>query len=447
MLKSISRRYLVFGIMILLLFIPLLGDEYTALYFINFIVLLAYYSTINFATYKQDNYYTKSRLSSIVFFYSVFFVTINKILSFYYTDNFFLFSDEDAKLYHEGAIEMASESFFGGIGLILSRFEFDDLGIFIVIGSLYRIIESNLIVNFFYIFVGIATAHGIFSISKNFMSVKYSFLCALTYSVSSFVIFFHSSGLKESFLLMIIVLSFDNFFLFLRTKKIKNLILLVCFLLSILLFRPVISFFCLASIGIGILLTLKGKAYSYLLVVSGVVLIFFLYSYISVMSESYLGGGDAANMVALKESSGMVKGSVQFTYAVNILASSLGPLPTVLPAKPILSMYSVGLIYRVLLSVAFWLGVYYVIKYKVALIYPLLLFVFLEAISLTFILEALELRKSLPHFPFIYIIAFWFLDNYDRKIIEKKRERRMLKNIWSTFSVLSLIIIIYWNYR
>ncbi|MES2590515.1 MAG: hypothetical protein V4608_01435 [Bacteroidota bacterium] len=195
------------------------------------------------------------------------------------------------------------------------------------------------------------------------------------------------------------------------------------------------------------LLTLKGKFQTFLLLLFGVILVFFLYSYIGMVSEKYLLGG-TEEMLAIKEATGMVKqGSVQFTYAVNILASLIGPLPTILPTKPVLSLFSIGLIYRVLISTAFWFGIYYTIKNKTVLMYPLFLFIFMEMLSLTFILEGLELRKSLPHIPFVFIFSFWFLDYYDKKIITHKRTRHRIKNVWQISSVLFFMIIMYWNYR
>lgn len=446
MLKSVNKRYLTFGIIILLAFLPLLA-EYSAIYIWNIITLVAYYKVIAHSFNQSNTYFTRKRLGLTVFFYSLFFVIVNKLISFYYTDNFFVFSEADAITYHQESIEMASKSFSEGINLISERYEFEDLGAFIVISSFYRIIESNLIINVFYIITGVITSLSIFRICKNFISIKYSFLCSLTYCTSSFVIWFHSSGLKESVFVMIIILFYDHYYIFVRTRKLKYLLFSICFLLSILLFRPAILFFCVFSIVMATLLTLKGKVYSFLLLIAGITLVFFLYSYISLVSERYLLGG-TEEMLAIKEASGMVKqGSVQFTYMVNILASALGPLPTVLTAKPVLSFFSIGLIYRVFLSTAFWLGVFYAVKNKAVLMYPLLLFIFMEMITLTFILEGLELRKSLPHISFVFVLAFWFLDNYDKQNIGSKSVRRTLKYAWNISSVLFLIIIVYWNYR
>lgn len=79
-------------------------------------------------------------------------------------------------------------------------------------------------VNLFYIIIGVFSANAIFRICLNFMSRKYSFICALSYSLSSFVVWFHSSGLKESFMCFIVLIFFDRFYLYMKTKFVAHLI-------------------------------------------------------------------------------------------------------------------------------------------------------------------------------------------------------------------------------
>jgi len=148
----------------------------------------------------------------------------------------------------------------------------------------------------------------------------------------------------------------------------------------------------------------------------------------------------------MKESEGMVKGSLLFTYSVNILAQLIGPLPSVNSnMRPLLSFYSAGLIYRVIIAIPFWIGVYYLWKHKISILFPLLIFVLFEMSSLALILEGLELRKSLPHLPFVYIISFWFLDKFDLRLALINRQK--VKNLINIFILIAFGIIIYWNFR
>jgi len=166
---------------------------------------------------------------------------------------------------------------------------------------------------------------------------------------------------------------------------------------------------------------------------------------ISIFSH-YMGGGFDM-LIYARESQGMIIGSLPFTYSVNILAQLIGPLPTLISENKImLTFFAPGLIYRVFISFPFWLGVLYIYKKKVYKLYPLVFFVIMEMASLATILEGLELRKSLPHIGLVFIIAFWFMNQYDsKKIITKKRKKFKLFFKFSIF--LLSIIILYWNFK
>ncbi len=448
MIVSITKRYFVFGTFVLLFFLLFLSSEFQLIYWVNCIGFYTYYYVLHTAFRKPQSYYNRDTLKILVFFYLLIFVTLYNCVSFFYNGNFYVFSESDAVNYSNEASAMALKPIVESIVYYLNYFELEDLGIVFIISTLYRIVESNLMLNAFYIFIGVSTALSIFRLSKNFISIKYSFLCSLAYSISSFVIWFHSSGLKESFLVMLIVFFYDYYFLFAKYKKLKWLICSITCLFLILFFRPVIIIFCIASVGFTMLFS-KGKpGRKIALLLTFIILVFSISSFLTSILSRFIGGGGVEQMLAAQAAEGMIVNSIQFTYQVNILATAIGPLPTVLPnVKPLLAFFSTGLIYRVLIATAFWMGVYYSIKSKSVQLYSLLFFIFMEMVSLVFILEALELRKSLPHFPFIYIIAFWFLDNFDRKEFLSPNVKSRIKFIWNLSSVLFLVIIFYWNFR
>ena len=119
---------------------------------------------------------------------------INNLISYSYRENFFVFSEFDAGTYNALAIAFNNKlSFIDGIKYLLEKHSYDDLGAVVVISSLYNISESNIIVNIFYVFVGLITASGIFNIAKNFLTPKNTYLCTLVYSISSYTIWFHNN--------------------------------------------------------------------------------------------------------------------------------------------------------------------------------------------------------------------------------------------------------------
>lgn len=455
MLRSINKKYLIFAVLLFLFFLPRTSSEFLAVYLINFITIIVYFLFLNNQLTRNVGYYTKRRLAFFVFIYSLISVGIYNIISFYYRGNFFVFSEADALFYDSESRIMAGLNFFESIQYFLNTSSFEDLGAVLVISLLYNIVDSNLFVNLFYVLIGVLTALSLFRISKNFMSVKFSYLCSLTYATSSFVLWYHASGLKESFMVMLIVVFFDQFYQFYIKRKVWGLIYCIIPLIILLLFRPAIVFISIGAIGIGILLSKRITTFTLLSMILVFTMAIYLSNFFSETSSRYLYGSND-ELMEIKENSGMVKGSVEFTYLVNILAGSIGPMPTISsgvdddPAtmkRVMLSFYSPGLIYRILLAIPFWLGILYIFVFKKVELYPLVLFYLLEMISLVYIMEALELRKSLPHFPIIYLITFWFLDKYNEPDLCSIKIKHRIRRLINFFSVLFVLLIIYWNFK
>ena len=162
--------------------------------------------------------------------------------------------------------------------------------------------------------------------------------------------------------------------------------------------------------------------------------------------DKYTTGG-MDTLIDARETQGMVIGGLPLTYAVNILSQAIGPIPTIIASDKTSTLFYIsGLIYRMLLALPFWWGIIYIYKTKSHIIYPLILFIILEMIALAFLMDGLELRKAIPHIPFVFIIAFWFLDKYDNNIIQFKRIKRFKHFV--KFSMFLIILIIFaWNFR
>ncbi len=447
MLDVINKIYLLSGIILFTTLVGKVESGYYLIYFYAFFTFLSYFAILYINTNMKESNYNTSLLIGEVFFYTAFFVILNNYISYVYNKDFFVFSAADAKFYHTQTSLLIHMPLKDAINYYLDFMGFDDLGIILVLYPLYLIEPSNLMLNFFYIFVGLITALSIYNISLNFISNRYAFLAALAYSLSSFTIFYHSTGLKESFMIMLIVLTFDFYYRFLNSRKLLDIFIIVALLASLFLFRPAISILIVAAIGLGSIISKEGnvalKIFAFILIV----ILFFMKNYLSSIVESYTTGS-VENLISAKESKGAIKGGVLFAYAVNIFSQAFGPLPTFAPtsSKILTTFYSAGLLYRVLLGVPFWLGVYYAFVGKRSKLYPIFLFALFEMVSLIFILDGLELRKAMPHMPFVYITSFWFLDKYDNKIIKIKKVK-FFRSFFYSFIIILIILIFYWNFR
>ena len=448
MLKIILNRYIWFGIIFNFILIFSLDIDYFLIYIYNIFSIIIYYLVLSSQLSKPSGYYQTRNLVTIVSIYSLFFVFILNGVSYYYNQNFFVFSDDDAELYHVVALNLANDSFQAGIAKFLLYGTFEDLGAILFMSTLYKIVASNLFVNLIYLLSGVLASFYIFRIGRKLMSHKYAFIAAIAYSISSFVLWFHASGLKESIMIFLIIFFYDQYYKFITRKRIFNIILMILSLLSILLFRPAITVLILASIFSTLIFSNIKSRKIFIVLPFFFILFFFTYDYIGLVINKFIDPDGMASMLQNKEASGMVKLSIPFTIAVNTLAASIGPLPTIIPnTKIVLSFYSVGLIFRVLLSFAFWLGVYYANKNKVYKLFPLIFFVIFESFSLSYILEALELRKSLPHFFAIFLVSFWFLDFFNSKDSLSFKSRKKIIKLFKFSTIIFFLFILIWNLK
>src|SRR5690625_3857223 len=380
MFRRLNISYFIIGSLLFFSFIPWVEGEYVPLYIVNLSSFILYFLVLNYT--PNLKVYRVRYLASIVLLYSASLVAIFNMLSFSYEGNFFVFSETDAILYHDFAQEMNTMSWSYSIDYFLRYYRFDDLGMVLILSTVYSIVESNLLFNAFNIITGVITAIGIFRISRYLMAEKYAFICAISFSISSYFMWFHASGLKESIMVMLVVLFFDQFYTYTYSNKRKNIISASIFALALILFRPALMFFCLGAVGLGGLLQQKASFKKIVTSLVVIIIVIASFSYLEATFERFLKGGDMRSVLASKEATGMIKGSIPFSYGVNILAQLIGPLPTVIPGSDYLSFYSSGLIYRVLLAFPFWLGVYLAFRYKVRSAYPLIIFVLMEMISL-----------------------------------------------------------------
>ena len=447
MLKKINYFYLFSVLLILIIIVGRVNTCDYLLLITNLFLALSFFLLVETINHKPLGFFTKKNLSFIVFLYSLIGVAVINAVSYYYNDNFFAFSEVDALFYHREALKLKGFLFFNeGLSSFLKNEILEDFGAVFIVSTIYRIYDSNLLVNLFFIVLGVFTSISLFEIGRSFLTKKFAFLASLSFSVSSFTIWFSSSGLKEIVLIFIVVSIYKYYYRFIEKKRGMDLIWLSLFLISLTFFRPVIIFFCLGSFLISVLMS-KKISFSSIIYISVILLtVFYFSSTIWQHANRFLVEGDTDRFLESKESTNMVKGGVGFTYFVNFVSSLLGPFPSFNPTdKLLLSFYSGGLLYRVLLSLSFIYGIYIVLKTKMLQAYPILLFVLFEMISLVLILEALELRKSLLHFPFIFILSFIMIEKY--QLVNGINSSSRISSYYPKAMFLLLLIVIYWNFR
>jgi len=416
------------------------------MHILNIILLLIYGIALRWLIERPNSFFNQKNLIRLYIPITLFSILAMNAISFVHTGNFFVFSVNDATLYRDMGKGL---NFLGDFqstwSIITSNYSSDDWGMMIFSGIVYTIFDHPLFLNFINFLLGIVIAKSVFSIGLNFMSRKYAFLAGFSFATASFLMWFHSSGMKETVMITLIVLTFSNYYSFLRKKSPQNVVLIVSALLLLLLFRPAVTYLIAASIATHSVFIVKDKILKVIIGSIVVVLMFFSSDTLLKQKDNYFGGGSLETLIEWREKQGMVKGGFAFTYIVNATASLIGPLPTI-PSSSTngqLSFFAPGLLFRSLAGALFVFGLFYVLKKRAILLIPLVAFYLLESVSLTVILESLELRKSLPHFMVIYFVVFWFIEYLSVRHEESKGLMKIIK--LSTYLI--PVILVIWNFR
>ena len=449
MLSKVLKFYLFASVFFMIIFINDFAEEYLPLYLYQFFILVG----LGIFYYKKWLNLSNSPSSiSLIFevgIISLIIITLNNVISYQYTENFFVFSEADASTY-----DWLSRSFINsnmGLTDVLNRLGYgklgyDDYGQIYLLSALYMIWDNHLMLNIYYWVIGVISAKYFFKLCLNFMSKKYAYMASLIFFTSSFILWFNSSGLKESQMIFLVIMSFYFYYEFSKKRALKYLLISMFFLFLLYFFRPAVSFLILFSMGGGYVLAQKLSGFKIVMVSTFLILLVGLISVIEEQKNKFVAE-DYATVIAINESEGMIKGGVTFTLTVNTLSSLIGHFPSINPeTKTMLSFFYPGLLLKCLLSIFYVVALIMLIKHKYYTLLPIALFPLFESASLVYIFEALELRKSLPHYPLLYILIFWAIYQID----SSKKEwfnNLFAKQLYALYFIISIFIITYWNLR
>lgn len=404
---------------------------------INFAFLFSFYSVLSTSFYYKNGAYNIKNLIFIVTLYSFIFVIILNSYYYFETGTFFEFSARDSLHYDKEAKLFIKTVFYTSIENFLRYNELAELGAVLTTSVAYLFFPSPISYHIFNILAGIVTVVSIFKISRQYMSNQYAYFCSLAYSLSSFTIYLYSTGMKESFFVMFIVLFYEKASAFFTRKTLINLIIAIAALVILLLFRPAVFSMILFSVPLGFILTKKQDVYSILLIIIFILIVFVYYFDFFQGLIFKLLIFTNRNVVGQKQN----LDPSTFNYVMSFFSSLLGPFPSYLSIidREQQAFYSVGLGFRVFISLFSLRGIYLSFKNKAPLLLSMGIFVLAEMLVLASILESFELRLNSPHLVPVYILAFYGM--YWTK--KNKANMRFLK---TSLYVLGGVLLI-WNLR
>lgn len=443
LVKKINKVYWIIGVLLYLFFAynNIGTREQLYFYIYSFVAFFIFGITIHESFKRNRFYFTKQNLTISVLLVSLIQVIILSLLSYSIDGDLFLFSKIDSIIYYDNSLKMSKMSFSEGIYYVSHKFSFDDWGAFIWFSTLFRISESLFFIKLVHVIIGVISSLMIFDIGCYLMPRRYAYMASLTFCIASFTAVLHVAFLKETIFTFLIISAFYAFYRFLHRKNI--LYLIVVFFLSALvaIFRlPVALILIFAFVMTLIVMYTKRLLTVVLGVVFSVIMI--TSSYFALTYERYLRAGNVEEIIERKEELSMGGGFVN--HIADPLAAFIGPFPSI-AVKNIskTSLYAPSLLYRVLLAAPFFLGAFYIVRYKKKELYPLVLFFMINAIGVAISVKGLEYRITHPHLAMAYIVAFWWLAQYDYKRLPLRLPSNAINVCFLIVFALSLI----WNLR
>ena len=386
------------------------GRAYCLMTVATVIAYISQLSLMIFFSRDDEVQYSGKVLFLTTIVYCLLIGTMFMCLSYYHDGDTFMFSKADAMFYYNNAIKSANMGFLANAKRIIKTFEFDDCGSLIFDSFIMYLIPNKLFLNAIYMLSGALSSVMLFRIGEHFMPRVYAFLAAMTYGTSSYLIFFHCTFLKESIFVFIVVSAFYFLYKAIANDSPLSIIGSGIFICLLMFFRPAVAAMIIASIMAYYAIKKRNHAISVFLYIGIVGVVLVMMKAMMTTVDRYTAGGD---MDALMENSVKANYSTGFNSFVGFFSAFFGPFPSLFPrieGRPItINFYGAGLTYRTFLILPFWIGVFYAIKQRAILMVPLTVFVLFEMLVSGYVMASMELRKVMPHMPFIYTLSYYGL--------------------------------------
>lgn len=406
----------------------------------TFVICLSFFSSLALV-YSQigidEGKCTKVRLFSITFIYSFLLVSVFLFYSYNVEGNTFLLSETDSRLYEKVVYKMLYLPYKDSFVYLFEKYKFDDWGGPIYMSSVFRIYPDKLFLNFVNTILTSVSSLFVFKIGERLMSRKYAYLSALSYAISSFMIFFNGSFLKESSFVFFVILLINSIYNFIIEKRKISLIYIVIYSCVLLLFRPAVVVCVICGFSVYYFVRKGYGVYKLGLILLVILFISYLLSSLLSIFNHYTLSGDIAKLMLTKDTKYGL--SREMTYILNWFGSFCGPFPSILGTNMTSCFYGSGLLYKFLLLPFAIIGLVKVVKLRIDYMFPLLVFFVLESFFAALVQKGMELRLTLPHIFIYYIFAFWTMEKVEIG------ELRINKWIENSFFVLSFIFVLCFN--
>lgn len=420
LLKRTIYLFFFIGLLLYAFLIPYSPDTISYYNFINVVVFITNAMLLLWSMGRDESFYTYSRLGINVFLYSLTFVFLYLDVSFHYTENSFFWDYTDPYQYYGMDVKFIDNEvpFLEQPTWLEKNWNWgpSDWGASMTQTLFLQIIPSRYFLFFMQTAIGAIGATMMFGIGKKIMRIDYAYLAALTYSISSFSLYYYASFRKEIFMVLIVIASFWCFYQFLSSHN--KIYVWLCGLITAIMFffRPEVIGLMLVGIASYYISKKINKKNVPFIILLLLMVIGLAFSVIVSLLSSF--SNDMANNENYVDTS-------TFGIIVSTVGVLVGPFPQMLQVGQSdmsqLPLYGSGLLLKYIFFLAFWNGVFVAVKKQEQEVFPLFVFTIMEMLALAVMNDGLELRKAMPHISIFYIVAFWFINKYDNCVLEEER--------------------------
>jgi hypothetical protein len=412
------------------------------LFVYNLITAIVYFLLLALVVNKKR--YTKYDLIFITFMVTSVLIFVNDYIFLKWGHTQLFFGAVDAVTYNHAASNISHLNFGGRMNFLNSTHDFGDIGdkgFPIFLSYVYTIFDSPNLMDCIDLILSLGTVFLLYKIGKTFLPKKYAYTGALIYGISQYAIFFSSSGLKEPLMVFIIVLSFFFYIQYVKEKGVMFLTLAIFTAFLVAFFRLPLMIFLVVSFALNELTGKKMTATKYILIGFLAIASIALYSFFSAsLLETYVDSAGNNAFVTVSATGALHYNT--FGYIVSFFSGLFGPFPTYMPFdhKRIIAMYAASITLKVFLSIYFFYAVYYAFKLKNNFMKPLILFALFDIAGLIYEADTLQVRKSMPHLPFVIMVSMYTIANYKQII------RGVHKYIFAGYYIGISGVLLMWNY-
>lgn len=196
LLKTTMQIYIWTGVLLFAVLIPYCDGTIHYYNLLNGTLFVSYAIMMWSAIGREESYYSYGRLASTVFIYSIVFVGLYLQMSYFYTGDTFYWDYTDPYVYYGIDMKLVDYDvpFYEQPEWIekYKGWDASDWGASIAQTLFLKIIPSRYFLFFMQTIVGAIGAALMFGIGKKIMRIDYAYMSSLSYSISSFSIFYYA---------------------------------------------------------------------------------------------------------------------------------------------------------------------------------------------------------------------------------------------------------------